>query len=69
MMQDYIKEKLQQKIQQELSRYPFQPNINQVSNYLMEADQQRAYENQLEKCQRLAVKVRPLTPAFERSWV
>lgn len=54
-MADYIKERLEQKIKEVYSNseYTFRPQLNQVSKYLVEADEERAAETRNDKNKRL----------------
>ncbi|EGR33333.1 hypothetical protein IMG5_056050, partial [Ichthyophthirius multifiliis] len=55
LMADYLKEKLEEKIKQidKDSEYKFKPQINPISNYLINADEERARETTDDKIKRL----------------
>ncbi|EAS02389.1 hypothetical protein TTHERM_00727490 (macronuclear) [Tetrahymena thermophila SB210] len=55
LMADYLKEKLEAKIKEiySNSEYTFKPQVNQVSKYLIEADEERATETTNDKIKRL----------------
>lgn len=58
-MADYIKERLDLKIKEyySSSEYTFQPLLNPISKYLVEADQERAAESADDKLKRLSEQV------------